>query len=83
MEERWAIAKHHSVHDNWLFLPFVPSSCTRQTRSGNFSPTAAKQRWSSRINDHLSVQVRLDGGPPQHVCPKCKRELQTLERDAR
>ena len=47
-----------------------------------FSPTAAKQRWSSRIKDHLSVQVWLDDGPPQHVCPKCKRKLQTLERDA-
>ena len=41
-----------------------------------FSPTAAKKRWSSRNKDHLSV---LDGGPPQHVCPKCKRELQTME----
>ena len=29
--------------------------------------------------DHLGVQVRLDDGLPQHVCPKCKRELQTLK----
>ena len=41
-----------------------------------------KQRWSLRIRDHLSIQVWLDGSLPQHVCPKCKRELQTLERDA-
>ena len=44
-----------------------------------FSPTAAKQQWSSRIKDHLSVQVRLDGGPSHQVCPKCKSELQTME----
>ena len=42
-------------------------------------PTAAKQQWSSRIRDHLGVQVWLDNGLPQHVCPKCKRELQTVE----
>ena len=41
-----------------------------------------KQQWSLRIRDHLSIQVWLDGGLPQHVCPKCKRELQTLGRDA-
>ena len=23
MEEWWALGKRHSVHDDWLFLPFV------------------------------------------------------------
>ena len=73
-----------SQRSQWLAIPaicvellYLPSM-----QWLSFSPTVAKQRWSSRIKDHLSVQVWLDDGPPQHVCLKCKRKLQTLERDA-
>ena len=45
-----------------------------------FSPTAAKQRVSTRIQDLLGVEVTENDGLPQHICHKCKRRLETLER---
>ena len=43
-----------------------------------FSPTAAKQRWSCKTDNHLSAQVQLESSPPQHISPKCKHNMQTL-----
>jgi len=74
-----ALAKHHSVYNGWLSCRLWRAPVLTKHAVAILSPTAAKQRWSSRIKDYLTVQVR---SPPQHVCPKCKHELQTLEKDA-
>ena len=48
-----------------------------------FSLTAAKQRrLSTRIKDLLDIEVGLDNGLSQHICQRCKRRLETLERAA-
>jgi len=47
-----------------------------------FSPTAAKERWSSRIEDLLSIHVQLDDGLLQNVCPKCKCRLERTSEDS-
>ena len=44
---------------------------------GIFSPTVAKQHVSTRIEDHLSVEVLQNDGLPLHIY---QRRLETLER---
>ena len=45
-----------------------------------FSPAAVKQQLSSRIRSLLNVEVAANDGLPQHICEKCKRRVETLER---
>ena len=47
-----------------------------------FGKTEAIQRVPSRIKDLLGVRVVQSDGLPQHICMKCKRRLETLERAA-
>ena len=77
------MAKRHSVHDGWhisavcgelLYSPSVQRLFLGLLQQSNDGRRG--------IRDHLSIQVRLDDGLPHHVCPKCKRELQALERAA-
>ena len=45
-----------------------------------FAPTAANQRVPPRIEDLLGVRVVKNDGLPQHICKKCKRRVESLER---
>ena len=45
-----------------------------------FGPTAAKQCVPPRIEDLLGVRVVQNDGLSQHICKKCKRRLESLER---
>ena len=73
MDDVGRVAKRCGGHDGWLFLPFITSSSTRQACSEAYNDGLQELEITS------AFQVRLDDGPPQHVCLKCKRELQTLE----
>ena len=46
------------------------------------SHTAVQQRLSSRITDLLDVPVTQADGLPGHICRKCKRKLERLEKAA-
>ena len=41
---------------------------------------AVKQQLPSRIENLLDVKVAGNDGLPQHICEKCKRRVETLER---
>ena len=45
-----------------------------------FSSVAVKQQFPSRIENLLDVKVAGNDGLPQHICEKCKRRVETLER---
>ena len=47
-----------------------------------FSIGGLQHKWPERIADLLGVQVVSEDGLPQHVCQKCKRRVETLERAA-
>ena len=47
-----------------------------------FSHTAKQQRLSGRITDLLDVPVTQADGLPEHICRKCKRKLERLEKAA-
>ena len=47
-----------------------------------FGTKAVEERLASRINDMLDVTVDVNDGLPQHICGKCKRRVETLERSA-
>ena len=45
-----------------------------------FSSMAVKQQLPSRIENLLDVKVAGNDGLPQHICEKCKRRVESLER---
>ena len=45
-----------------------------------FSSMAVKQQLPSRIENLLDVKIAGNDGLPQHICEKCKRRVETLER---
>ena len=45
-----------------------------------FSSMAVKQQLPSRIENLLDVKVAGNDGLPQHICEKCKKRVETLER---
>ena len=47
-----------------------------------FGPTAVRQSLPSRISDLLDVPVVENDGFPEHICEKCKRRLERLEKAA-
>ncbi len=47
-----------------------------------FGPSATRQSLSSRISDLLDVPIAENDGYPEHVCEKCKRRLERLEKAA-
>ena len=47
-----------------------------------FSNTAVQQRLPDRITDLLDVPVTQADGLPGHICRKCKRKLERLEKAA-
>ena len=47
-----------------------------------FGPSANRQSLSSRISDLLDVPIAENDGYPEHVCEKCKRRLERLEKAA-
>jgi len=47
-----------------------------------FNPGSVQQRLPGRIADMLDVSVNANDGFPEHVCEKCKRRLEHLEKAA-
>ena len=47
-----------------------------------FSSRAIQQRLPSRISALLSVPIDANDELPKHVCEKCRRRVETLERAA-
>ena len=47
-----------------------------------FGPTATKQNLTIRISDLLDVPIAVNDGYPEHICEKCKRRLERLEKAA-
>ena len=47
-----------------------------------FTPFAVQQKFTSRIDDLLHVEVLPNNGLHQRICEKCKCRLQTLEKAA-
>ena len=47
-----------------------------------FIPFAVQQKFASRIEELLHVEVLVNDGLPQRICRKCKYRLKTLERAA-
>ena len=47
-----------------------------------FGPTASRQNLPSRISDLLDVPIAENDGYPEHICEKCKRRLERLEKAA-
>ena len=45
-----------------------------------FSSMVVKQQLPSRIENLLDVKVAGNDGLPQHICEKCKRRVESLER---
>ncbi len=45
-----------------------------------FSPGGVQQRLPTRITDLLDVSVASNDGLPGHICVKCKRRLESLEK---
>ena len=45
-----------------------------------FGHAAVKTQLSSRPEDLLGVRVAVNDGLPQHICERCKRRVETLER---
>ena len=47
-----------------------------------FGPTATRQNLTIRISDLLDVPIAVNDGYPEHICEKCKRRLERLEKAA-
>ena len=47
-----------------------------------FSQVAVRQNLPGRITDLLDVPIAAKDGLPQHICHKCKRKLERLEKAA-
>ena len=47
-----------------------------------FSQTAVRQNLPGRIRDLLDVPIAAKDGLRQHICNKCKRKLERLEKAA-
>ena len=45
-----------------------------------FGHAAVKTQLSSRTEDLLGIRVAENDGLPQHICERCKRRVETLER---
>ena len=45
-----------------------------------FGTKAVEESLASRINDLLDVTVDANDSLPQHICRKCKRRVETLEK---
>ena len=61
-----------------LCKAFVP----RHRAIDLFGPKAVKERLSFRITGLLDVPVRVSDGLSRHICEKCKRKLDRLEKAA-
>ena len=47
-----------------------------------FGSTAYRQSFPSRISDLLDVPITENDGCPEHICKKCKRRVERLEKAA-
>ena len=65
-----------------LLCRLCQSSSPSDTAVNLFSQTAAEQRLPDRITDLLDVPVARADGLPGHICCKCKRKLEHLEKAA-
>ena len=65
-----------------LLCRLCQSSSPSDTAVSLFSQTAAQQRLPGRITDLLEVPVARADGLPGHICRKCKRKLERLEKAA-
>ena len=45
-----------------------------------FGPTASRQSLPSRISDLFDVPIAENDGYPEHICEKCKRRVERLEK---
>jgi len=65
---------------------FLCRLCRASIASGSdvclFSQTAVRQNLPGRITDLLDVPIAAKDGLPQHICNKCKRKLERLEKAA-
>ena len=65
-----------------LLCRLCQSSSLSDVAVSLFSPTAVQQRLPGRITDLLDVPVARNDGLPGHICRKCKRKLERLEKAA-
>ena len=65
---------------------FLCRLCRASIASGSdvclFSQTVVRQNLPGRITDLLDVPIAAKDGLPQHICNKCKRKLERLEKAA-
>ena len=71
------------VHDGYSQLLVSPLSAVCSAHAVClFGPTASRQNLPSRISDLLDVPIAENDGYPEHICEKCKRRMERLEKAA-
>ena len=71
----------------FYMISFLCRLCRASIASGSavcpFSQTAVRQNLPGRITDLLDVPIAAKDSLPQHICNKCKRKLERLEKAAK
>ena len=74
--EKVAMSRQYNSHTCRLCQAAVPGN----RATSLFSPGGLQRQWASRITELLGVSVRQDDSRSQHMCRKCTRRIEALER---